>query len=176
MCLPDGSHAGIAVSCTDYAPQPVAAATYSPGTAIPLLDLDGLRQLAHFVTTLHLPAASSIVQTGGVLANKYIRTSIAGRNPRESREHHAKESGAKRRHTRIAHGRILPLLGRREAHPNVAVCKPSMHAYALRCMIIRWREWSSRRYSDRSPARARAPMSLTQLSLVPHAGEVANAC
>src|SRR3712207_2306873 len=57
VCLPDGSHAGIASSCTDYAPQPT-----SPfDAASPLLDLDGLRRLACYVATLQHPAAPAIV-------------------------------------------------------------------------------------------------------------------
>jgi len=43
-------------------------------------------------------------------------------------------------------------------------------------MIIRWREWSSDRHGDREPAQAGATMPLTRLSLVPYAGDVANAC
>jgi hypothetical protein len=56
VALPDGSHAGIALSCTDYAPPTV------PGTAAaPLLDLDGLRRLADYVATLQHRAAPAIV-------------------------------------------------------------------------------------------------------------------
>ncbi|HZG69181.1 MAG TPA: hypothetical protein VEZ12_20780, partial [Herpetosiphonaceae bacterium] len=56
VALPDGSHAGIALSCTDYAPPPI------PGTAAaPLLDLGGLRRLAAYVATLQHPTAPAIV-------------------------------------------------------------------------------------------------------------------
>src|SRR3712207_4143555 len=59
VCLPDGSHAGIAVSCTDYAPPPT-----SPLTATrPLLDLDGLRRLACYVAPLQPPALPAIVSS-----------------------------------------------------------------------------------------------------------------
>ncbi len=47
-----------------------------------------------------------------------------------------------------------------------------MHAYTLRCMIIRWREWSSDRHGGREPDRAGATMPLTRLSLFPYAGEL----
>ncbi len=57
VCLPDGSHAGIAISCTDYAPQPASLSD----TARPLLDLDGLRRLAGYVASLQHPTTPAIV-------------------------------------------------------------------------------------------------------------------
>jgi hypothetical protein len=45
--LPDGSHAAVALSATDYAADPLAA--LSPVAAPHLLDLQGLRQLAQFI-------------------------------------------------------------------------------------------------------------------------------
>jgi hypothetical protein len=48
--LPDGSHAAVALSATDYAADPRAA--LSPGAAAHLLDLKGLRQLAQFIDEL----------------------------------------------------------------------------------------------------------------------------
>ena len=48
--LPDGSHAAVALSATDYAADPLAA--LSPGAASHLLDLKGLRQLAQVIDGL----------------------------------------------------------------------------------------------------------------------------
>jgi Family of unknown function (DUF5372) len=45
--LPDGSHAAVALSATDYAATPLAA--LSPVGASHLLDLQGLRQMAQLV-------------------------------------------------------------------------------------------------------------------------------
>ena len=45
--LPDGSHAAVALSATDYAADPLAA--LSPVAASHLLDLKGLRQLAQLI-------------------------------------------------------------------------------------------------------------------------------
>jgi Family of unknown function (DUF5372) len=45
--LPDGSHAAVALSATDYAADPLAA--LAPGAAPHLLDLQGLRQLAQLI-------------------------------------------------------------------------------------------------------------------------------
>jgi len=48
--LPDGSHAAVALDATDYAADP--SASLSPASAVPLLDLDGLRRLAQFLAHL----------------------------------------------------------------------------------------------------------------------------
>jgi len=48
--LPDGSHAAVALSATDYATDPLAA--LSPGAASHLLDLKGLRQGAERIDAL----------------------------------------------------------------------------------------------------------------------------
>jgi Family of unknown function (DUF5372) len=48
--LPDGSHAAVALDATDYATDP--SASRSSASAAPLLDLDGLRRLAQFLTHL----------------------------------------------------------------------------------------------------------------------------
>lgn len=45
--LPDGSHAAIALSATDYAIDP--SSSHPPARASQLLDLQGLRQMAQFV-------------------------------------------------------------------------------------------------------------------------------
>ena len=57
VALPDGSHAGIALSCTDYAPLRTGPGT----TAAPLLEPDRLRRLADYVGTLQHRAAPAIV-------------------------------------------------------------------------------------------------------------------
>ena len=44
--LPDGTHAALAMSSTDYAGAPAAA---PPGDATPLLALEGLRQVVRLV-------------------------------------------------------------------------------------------------------------------------------
>jgi Family of unknown function (DUF5372) len=49
--LPDGSHAAVALSSTDYTAAPAAA--LPPVAAAHLLDLQGLRQLAQLVDGLH---------------------------------------------------------------------------------------------------------------------------
>jgi Family of unknown function (DUF5372) len=66
VCLPDGTHAALAVSCTDYQVGhpivPVPADT-------PLLDLEGLRRLAQLIAnrkTVH--PLESIVQDQGECA------------------------------------------------------------------------------------------------------------
>ena len=48
--LPDGSHAAVALSATDYAADSPAAP--APSTALHLLDLQGLRQLAQRIDEL----------------------------------------------------------------------------------------------------------------------------
>jgi hypothetical protein len=45
--LPDGSHAAVVLSATDYAAD--SPAVRSPGTASHLLDLQGLRQVAQLI-------------------------------------------------------------------------------------------------------------------------------
>lgn len=57
VCLPDGLHAGIAISCTDYAPRPTSLSD----AARPLLDLDGLRRLASYVASLQHGTTPAIV-------------------------------------------------------------------------------------------------------------------
>jgi len=51
-----------------------------------------------------------------------------------------------------------------------------MHVYTLRCMIIRWREWSSDRHGGREPDRARVMMARIRLSLFPYASALTNVC
>jgi hypothetical protein len=48
--LPDGSHAAVAISATDYAGQ--AKSVRAPNHTAHLLDLSGLRQMAQFIDTL----------------------------------------------------------------------------------------------------------------------------
>jgi Family of unknown function (DUF5372) len=48
--LPDGSHAAVALSATDYASN--SSASHPPAQALHLLDLKGLRQLAQFIDDL----------------------------------------------------------------------------------------------------------------------------
>ena len=48
--LPDGSHAAIALSWTDYSK---AAPVEKPGAALPLLDLSGLRQIVQILERLN---------------------------------------------------------------------------------------------------------------------------
>jgi hypothetical protein len=66
VCLPDGTHAALAVSCTDYqVDHPVAPLPADT----PLLDLEGLRRLAQFVAnrkTVH--PLESIMQEQGECA------------------------------------------------------------------------------------------------------------
>jgi len=68
------------------------------------------------------------------------------------------------------------LLGRRPAYPNAARYQPPMHAYTLRCISTRWREWSSDPQGGYEPASPDTTMSLTRLSLFPYAGELTNGC
>jgi hypothetical protein len=50
VCLPDGTHAAVALASTDYA---TAASALPPSTtAAPLLALDGLRQIVRFIDHL----------------------------------------------------------------------------------------------------------------------------
>ncbi len=79
-------------------------------------------------------------------------------------------------YARIAHGHILRSVGHHATSFDAGRYVLSSHAYTLRCMIIRWREWSSDRHGGQEPARASTMMSLTQQSLFPFAYEVVNAC
>ncbi|HKI35475.1 MAG TPA: DUF5372 family protein [Gemmataceae bacterium] len=50
VCLPDGSHAAVALSATDYPAD--SSASLPPTAAAHLLDLKGLRQLAQLIDAL----------------------------------------------------------------------------------------------------------------------------
>ena len=66
--LPDGTHAALAMSSTDYAGAPAAA---PPGGATPLLALEGLRQVVRLVERCRqrewcpTPPATSMLPHGG---------------------------------------------------------------------------------------------------------------
>lgn len=53
VCLPDGHHAAIAMHLTDYAGAPAAPSSLDP---LPLLDLDGLRQIVQLLERLRKAA------------------------------------------------------------------------------------------------------------------------
>ncbi len=59
--LPDGLHAAIAASCTDYAADAPLESLAGP---LPLLDLDGLCQIVLFIDQLHQQCFSTIKETG----------------------------------------------------------------------------------------------------------------
>ena len=59
--LPDGLHAAIAASCTDYAADASLASLPDP---LPLLDLDGLCQIVLFIDQLRHHCFSIIKETG----------------------------------------------------------------------------------------------------------------
>ena len=52
VCLPDGTHAAIAMHLTDYAGAPAAPPNLDP---LPLLDLAGLRQIVQLLERLGKP-------------------------------------------------------------------------------------------------------------------------
>ena len=59
--LPDGLHAAIAASCTDYAAEAPRESVTDP---LPLLDLDGLCQLRLLIDQLRQQCFSTIKETG----------------------------------------------------------------------------------------------------------------
>lgn len=69
------------------------------------------------------------------------------------------------RYARIAHGRVLPSMERRVAHPEAALREPLIYAHAIHCILIH-------------TPRVAVPCSAAPLRLQPFArtGTLANAC